>query len=218
MFNTKCYFSSWDNSIIFQFPKILSLFSFSLVWSFSCLSSLCLWRNWRFLCFVHVLIIEYCNLTRYCYDGDDDWFSNYGGFHEVDYDGGVWNVDEDYSQCNQYDGDDGIENHDDDHHAHGDGDYDNTLTNKNEDYIANAYNGWRSEERDGANNLLFVLHFSNSNFSLSVYNAFWKRLLWCVYRFGLFGIQFWFFHVQTQPFPFGPKRNLELLQIANRNH
>lgn len=91
---------------------------------------------------------ECCNLTRYCYYDDDDCFSYYGGYHEVGYDGYIWNDDEDYSQCNEDDGDDGIENHDDDDHAHGDDDDDDdTLTSRIEDYIASVYNGWREERR-----------------------------------------------------------------------
>ncbi|KAF8081012.1 hypothetical protein N665_0910s0013 [Sinapis alba] len=77
-----------------------------------------------------------------CNGNDDDCFSYYGGFHEVDYDGDIWNDDEDFSQWNE----DGIENHDDDDHGQGDDD-DDTLTSRIEDYIASVYNGWREERR-----------------------------------------------------------------------
>ncbi|CAA7034164.1 unnamed protein product [Microthlaspi erraticum] len=79
-----------------------------------------------------------CNLTRYYYYDEDDCFSFYGGFQEVDHNGGIWNDDDDYSQWNQ---DDGVENHD------GHDDDDDNLTSRIEDYIASVYNGWREERR-----------------------------------------------------------------------
>lgn len=86
-----------------------------------------------------------CSLTNYYYGNDVDLFSYYGGFHEFDYEGDIWNDNEDYSQWNEDDSDDGIENHDDDDHEQGDDD-DDTLTNRIEDYIASVYNGWRAEK------------------------------------------------------------------------
>ena len=86
---------------------------------------------------------ESCDFTRYY---NDDCFSYYDGFDEVDIDGCIWNDDEDYSQWNQDGGDDGIQNRDDDdNHAYGDDVDDDTLTSRIEDYIANVYNGWREE-------------------------------------------------------------------------
>lgn len=86
-----------------------------------------------------------CFFINYYYGNDVDFFSYYGGFYEFDYEGDIWNDNEDYSQWNEDDSDDGIENYDDDDYEQGDDD-DDILMNRIEDYIVSVYNGWRVEK------------------------------------------------------------------------